>query len=352
MCDDSVDTGSRSRISRPPFAAPPQLTPADPRCTILLSFRSVFGQTKTARCRLASLPRRSRRWGNLSAAVVCLHAHLHNQHYTGKENPIIMPHLLSRLSFALFAAVLAAVCALCFFAPHAAFAAPADPAARVTTSAAAPPASAVLTPTLPFTRALDLRSADFPYLQAADGAAFNLNPDGMTIEFWVEIPVGYQSYTEILRKPGVHEVALRYEDGWIFFRFDGAGFNGGNRFFPGWHHLAVVVYMEGTNRIAREYIDGWLSAGGGGPDPITTSQRPLRVMQGAPLRIDELRISDGIRYGPTDFPPPTEPFACDDDTLALWRFDEDAGARVYRSDCGISADLTPVYELMLPLAAR
>lgn len=256
-----------------------------------------------------------------------------------------MPIALSRFTRTLFAAFLIAVFALCLVEQRTASAAPPAPPAAF--------ASAVLTPTLPFTRALDMRGADFPYLQAADGGAFNLDPAGMTIEFWVEIPAGYKSYTDIVRKPDAYEVALAYEEGWLFFYFDQAGVNGGNTLLPGWHHLAVIFYVDGTKQITRQYIDGRNAAGGiGEPPSFDTSNRPLRVTQGARLRIDELRYSSVVRYPPSNFTPPTEPFACDADTLALWRFDEEAGARVYRSDCGLSADLTPAYELMLPFAAK
>ena len=257
-----------------------------------------------------------------------------------------MPRLLSRFTCILFAAFLMAVCALCLVEQRAATAAPVPPSA--------PSASAVLTPALPFTRALDLSGAVFPYLQAADGGAFNLNPAGTTIEFWVEIPAGFQSYTDIVRKPDAYEIALSLVDGkWLFFYFDQAGMNGGSRLSPGWHHLAVVFYVQGTKQHTRQYIDGWNIGGGiGEPPSFDTSQRRLRVMQGERLRIDELRYSSAVRYGASDFTPPAEPFPCDADTLALWRFDEEAGATVYRSDCGAAADLTPAYEIMLPFAAK
>jgi len=94
-----------------------------------------------------------------------------------------------------------------------------------------------------------------------------------------------------------------------------------------WYHLAVAYDDLG----ARVYINGVLSGSGdmNGALPAPFSG-PLRIgaaagggfyVQGM---IDEVRLSRVARYG-NDFAVPSEPFAMDPDTVALWYFDEAEG---------------------------
>ena len=46
------------------------------------------------------------------------------------------------------------------------------------------------------------------YTQAGDGGAYNIDPAGTKIEFWLEVPDGFTGRTSILHKPGAYELLL------------------------------------------------------------------------------------------------------------------------------------------------
>ena len=77
--------------------------------------------------------------------------------------------------------------------------------------------------------------------------------------------------------------------------------------------------------------------------------------------IDEIRLSDVVRYR-EPFPPPAQPFACDEHTRALWHLDEFEGATVFHDACGADNVLVghngahtegvPARPIYLPLVRR
>ena len=105
-----------------------------------------------------------------------------------------------------------------------------------------------------------------------------------------------------------------------------------------WHHVAVTRNQSSGQ--LRIFVDGVLDAEGSGPTgnvsyrdgrPITSSKDPLLVI-GAEKHdfnnnsfpsysgwIDELRISNSIRYT-ANFNPPSAPFNPDANTMALYHF--------------------------------
>jgi len=110
-----------------------------------------------------------------------------------------------------------------------------------------------------------------------------------------------------------------------------------------WHHVAVT--RRTSDGAMRLFVDGQLDASGTGPsgdisyrDGRATSHAttdPFLVLgaekfdSGAAYHgwLDELRVSNGIRYGAA-FTPPSAPFAADGATAALYHFDEDNGNNV------------------------
>lgn len=110
-----------------------------------------------------------------------------------------------------------------------------------------------------------------------------------------------------------------------------------------WHHVAVTR-DAGTGRLAL-YVDGKLDAEGDGPPgridyragrdtdfPVSDPYMVIgaekhdagREYPSFTGRIDELRLSDVIRYT-ENFTPPIEPFAPDEHTRLLLHFDEGEG---------------------------
>ena len=90
-----------------------------------------------------------------------------------------------------------------------------------------------------------------------------------------------------------------------------------------WAHVAVTY----DGAVARVYLDGAL-VGSGTIGALSSGPRfQLGEMTTYPHfdgRIDEVRLSAGVRYG-TSFAPPGAPFANDASTLALYHLDEGAG---------------------------
>ncbi|MCL4789433.1 MAG: LamG domain-containing protein [Verrucomicrobia bacterium] len=112
-----------------------------------------------------------------------------------------------------------------------------------------------------------------------------------------------------------------------------------------WHHIAVTRQQTAGDSLLRIFVDGALDAQGDGP-PGDLSYRDGRstawpnsdpyLVLGAEKHdagadypsysgwLDEVRISSTVRYtGP--FTPPTEPFAADANTAALYHLDEGSG---------------------------
>lgn len=118
---------------------------------------------------------------------------------------------------------------------------------------------------------------------------------------------------------------------------------GGSRVDDGqWHH--IVVTRKSSNGQMRIYVDGKQDAQGTGPSgtisyPNGRSGQPddPYLVIGAEKHdidksefpsynglIDELRISNNIRYA-ANFSPPSSPFTPDGNTMALYHFDEGPG---------------------------
>jgi hypothetical protein len=100
-----------------------------------------------------------------------------------------------------------------------------------------------------------------------------------------------------------------------------------------WFHAAYTFSREpsSTTGTGALYLDGALVGTGamGAPSPTTTAS--LRIGQDTRMlaygwlgRIDDVRISAVRRYAGSFTPAPT--LMADRSTLALWRFDEGAGA--------------------------
>lgn len=110
-----------------------------------------------------------------------------------------------------------------------------------------------------------------------------------------------------------------------------------------WHHVAATRAATGEMTI---YVDGRLAASGDGPkgDASYRDGRETRWPNSDPYLVlgaekhdagpeypsysgwlDEVRLSSIVRYTGSDFPVPGAPFLLDDDTLALYHFDEGSG---------------------------
>lgn len=194
----------------------------------------------------------------------------------------------------------------------------------------------------PFHRYLSLDGND-DYADASDHSELDVG-QSLTIEAWVNIQPGTDNAARyIVRKDMAYELSQSFDPGhqrcigflvyfssgyprgYIHCRYRGYGY--------GWHHVAGV-YDKATGE-ARIYLDGKMygNANSFGVSDLYNSAYPVKVGQHFAAGIDEIRISDVVRYS-ADFTPPTGPFACDGHTRALWHFDETAGATVFHDACG------------------
>lgn len=107
----------------------------------------------------------------------------------------------------------------------------------------------------------------------------------------------------------------------------------------GWHHAAAVFDNQpgGGNDAGAVYLDGNRMGLGTGLnfDPgIGNSSSQLYIGAYAGVNpfngwIDELRLSDIVRYSGASYTVPTAPFAADSNTRALWHFDETPGSTAF-----------------------
>lgn len=115
----------------------------------------------------------------------------------------------------------------------------------------------------------------------------------------------------------------------------------------GWHH--VVVMFDNTDNRAAIGIDGdlsWWQDNLEDDDGLYNEAWPLSIgsffaSSGFfPGCIDEVRISDVLRYPGDSYPVPAGPFAPDLSTLALWHFDDNPDAATFLDGSGHLNHLT------------
>jgi hypothetical protein len=221
------------------------------------------------------------------------------------------------------------------------------------TPTSTPTRTPTATPTLPFLGRLVL-----PY-QSSTKAYANANDDpeldvtgSLTVEAWAKYLGDHSWIQSIAYKLNAYRLSLGYYDSARcvgFVLWSPSGPVGGDRcewpppYYPGWHHVAGVFSAD-TGEM-RTYLDGNLYYG---PLPFTTtinnSSDILQVGYNLVGEIDELRISDAARYTGSTYSVPTSPFACDEDTRALWHFDEPDGATEFHDACGAVDNLLVGYD--------
>ena len=114
----------------------------------------------------------------------------------------------------------------------------------------------------------------------------------------------------------------------------------------GWHH--VVCLFNNLTNLAAIGIDGSLAWSdsivdddglwnGDWPFLIGSLTESYGFFTGM---IDEVRLTDGVRYTGTTYSVPTVPFSTDGNTLALWHFDDSPDSTTFIDSSGNSNNLT------------
>jgi len=118
----------------------------------------------------------------------------------------------------------------------------------------------------------------------------------------------------------------------------------------GWHHIAAVFDNENTpgHDVMFLYLDGMLVASGGGVDwnpGLPNTSRALYVggyFGNSAYQVDEVRLSNSVRYSGPSYTVPTASFSNDANTRALWHFDEAVGSTIFADASGNGNSLTGV----------
>ena len=177
--------------------------------------------------------------------------------------------------------------------------------------------------------------------------------ESFTVEFWVS-PTDYGA---IIRDDAYDVGYIRHSfhdlDG-ILFRIWPDQVTSHDLFIPvvlfnGWHHVAVM--FDNISDRGAIAVDGnvfWSNPLGAISGLLNINQ-PFYVGSFTSSsgfftgKIDEVRISDSLRYPSypgNSYTIPTLPFSDDPDTLALWHFDDTAGATSFLDSSGNGNTLT------------
>ena len=177
--------------------------------------------------------------------------------------------------------------------------------------------------------------------KAPDSDSLDIDGKEFTMEAWVfttGTQTGNGNEGIIINKEDSYEMALRGGDDNLMFAINAGAwdwFGGGKPTMNEWHHLSVTY--DGTT--TQTWIDGK-----GGPSPTDKNTLPITPQDGdtSPFQvghrvccggvpflgiIDEVRISDAVRYT-KDFDPPTTEFDPDKNTRLLWHFNEGTGTKI------------------------
>jgi hypothetical protein len=181
---------------------------------------------------------------------------------------------------------------------------------------------------------LELKESTTDFVEVADAAEFD-GLSAFTIEAWVRVDSAIAAdESHVVSHHGHFSNqgwALMVNNLNVEFRvYDGSwkGVVGGPIVVDAWTHIAGVY--DGTQ--VHAYVDG-AGTSGATAAPPSPYAGPLRLGRAAYSdefayvgRMDDVRLSGVVRY-PSVFTPPRGPLQADNNTIALWRF-QDSGAQV------------------------
>ena len=184
-----------------------------------------------------------------------------------------------------------------------------------------------------------------------------------TIDAYFYVPdLDFNSPRTIVRKHNTFEVWFYFHNdqpdrisfeiplpgiGTIFLNYD-------TNLQVGWHHMAIVFdneYTESEDAMVI-FLDGTRVAfspdGAYHPDWVSGLPPSGNVLEiggvtngnvGFYGYLEEIRISDVVRYSGSTYTQPTGPFTSDANTVALWHFDEPAGTTYFEDASSYNNDL-------------
>ncbi len=209
-----------------------------------------------------------------------------------------------------------------------------------------------------FDLTLELDGID-DYASTPDAAVLDLGTDGdFTIECFFYVPDQNNATTDtLIWKNGAYGLYILYsttiQDRFIF-RINTAPTNYVFILYnvdltTGWHHVAGVFDDENTptNDLLRIYVDGNQVSSGGGFDVSSVPNSSSALYVGGYVIInpytgwiEEVRLSDSVRYDQSTYTVPASSFSADANTRGLWHFDESWGATDFLDSSGNGHTLT------------
>ena len=221
------------------------------------------------------------------------------------------------------------------------------------------------------------------YAEAPDSDSLDVgdNPEeDLTLEAWVyprkfpTIPQVFINEAVIAAKKGAYRInLLAVDDGRIGFSAHMRTVDGGMLAplaFPDgvvpnrWYHVAFVIDRVGNTYTVSLYVDGKRETETPLEKPDMENSSESFFIGGPPIlplateffdgRIDEVRVSDVVRYSGESFTLPEEPFTPDENTRGLWHFNEVVGSTSFldassngNTLTGLNGDKTLPVELSL-----
>lgn len=175
--------------------------------------------------------------------------------------------------------------------------------------------------------AVSFNGSDGQSITAADSNAFDPG-SFLTVECWIYCTnTSLNSIQTFFKKDNSYILRM---DGaipkFLVFASTLVQPQGGSISINTWTHVAGVY--DGSN--VNLYINGIRVAQTAASGSVAASANSVIVGNGSagegfPGRIDEMRISNSVRYTGASFTVPTASFVTDGNTMALWHFDEGTG---------------------------
>ena len=179
---------------------------------------------------------------------------------------------------------------------------------------------------------------------AADKPSLTLGANGrnFTIEAWIfigsmDIEPPSAKAMSLIYKNSAYKLNFEFNDAlnstdntyfsvysgssWYILEYNDAGW------WEGWHHIAGV--FDNTHNKLELYMDGMKAANMTFSLNSIDSVYNLTAGQQFKGMIDEMRFSNSTRYTEDYYEIPTEPFVPDQNTAALWHFDEPSNSTIF-----------------------
>jgi hypothetical protein len=204
----------------------------------------------------------------------------------------------------------------------------------------------------PFGGRLILDGSD-DYAETSDDPELDIGDEpseSLTVEVWGKFQT--LSAAQLISKSDAYELYTEWQGSknclWFSLRFTDEIYKvgycviGSPVISPSqWHHVAGV-YDKAAGKV-NLYKDGLLLQQGSRQMAVNNSPNSLKVGVKLAGEVDEVRLSSGARYAGSSYVVPTSPFVCDEQTRALWHFDEVEGATLFHDACGALDNLLTGY---------